>query len=237
MQIKVLFFASYKDQTGKRKVELDLVNISNIKELKTYLVELFPGLKSTINSALISIDNEFAFDEDPIRDHAEVAIFPPVSGGKAQSNKTYIALVKEKIDLNECLSRITTDNTGAACIFSGMVRGYTKRASTHITEYLVYEAYTSMAELKLQHVADEIRDQWPTIEGIVIIQRIGHLAPGESTVAVACSAAHRNTGVFEAARYGIDRLKEIVPIWKKEVGPHGELWVEGKYKPNPNDKS
>ncbi len=64
--------------------------------------------------------------------------------------------------------------------------------------------------------------RWPTVEGIAIVQRIGRLYPMTPTVLIACTAAHRDTGVFEAARYGIDRLKEIVPVWKKEVGPHGE---------------
>jgi molybdopterin synthase catalytic subunit len=63
------------------------------------------------------------------------------------------------------------------------------------------------------------------------VQRVGTLLPGTPTVLVACSAAHRDTGVFEAARYGIDRLKEIVPVWKKEVGPDGEQWLEGSYVP------
>jgi molybdopterin synthase catalytic subunit len=62
------------------------------------------------------------------------------------------------------------------------------------------------------------------------------LDPGTPTVLIACSAAHRDTGVFEAARYGIDRLKEIVPVWKKEIGPDGEAWVEGKYTPTGEDK-
>lgn len=237
MHINVLFFASYRDQTGTRKTQIELVKITNIGELKLHLVELYPGLKSTINSALIAIDNEFAFDEDPIHDHAEVAVFPPVSGGNSGGKRTYYAVVEGKIDLNDCLSQITTEETGAACIFSGMVRGYTKGEKSHITEYLVYEAYKSMAELKLQQVIDEIRNQWPTVEGIAIIQRIGHLVPGDPTVVIACSSAHRDTGVFEATRYGIDRLKEIVPVWKKEVGPDGELWVEGEYRPNINDKS
>ena len=68
-------------------------------------------------------------------------------------------------------------------------------------------------------------------EGIAIVQRIGKLYPKTPTVLIACTAAHRDTGVFEAARYGIDRLKEIVPIWKKEVSPDGQFWVEGDYIP------
>ncbi|MCH7567421.1 MAG: molybdenum cofactor biosynthesis protein MoaE, partial [Nitrospirae bacterium] len=95
----------------------------------------------------------------------------------------------------------------------------------------------AMAEAKLQQVSDEIRKEWPAVEGIAIVQRLGHLEPGTPTVLIACSAGHRDTGVFEAARYGIDRLKQIVPIWKKEVGPSGEFWSEGEYRPEPMDRS
>ena len=116
-----------------------------------------------------------------------------------------------------------------------MVRGETKRGDAHETEYLEYEAYVPMAEAKMKQVADEIRERWPVIEGIAIVQRIGKLYPKTPTVLIACTAAHRDTGVFDAARYGIDRLKEIVPVWKKEVGPSGEEWVEGDYIPKPGE--
>jgi len=116
-----------------------------------------------------------------------------------------------------------------------MVRGETKRGDAHETVYLEYEAYVPMAEAKMKQVADEIREKWPTVEGIAIVQRIGKLYPKAPTVLIACTAAHRDTGVFEAARYGIDRLKEIVPVWKKEVGPDGEEWVEGDYRPKPRE--
>lgn len=141
--------------------------------------------------------------------------------------------------MNELLAQITLTSTGAAAIFTGMVRGETlrrgsaqaSRGEAHETEYLEYEAYIPMAEAKMKQVADEIRAKWNGIEGIAIVQRIGKLYPKTPTVLIACTAAHRDTGVFEAARYGIDRLKEIVPIWKKEVNPNGEEWVEGDYIP------
>jgi molybdopterin synthase catalytic subunit len=87
----------------------------------------------------------------------------------------------------------------------------------------------------MKQVADEIRAKWSVIEGIAIVQRIGKLYPKTPTVLIACTAAHRDTGVFEAARYGIDRLKEIVPIWKKEVSLDGQFWVEGDYTPKPGE--
>jgi molybdopterin synthase catalytic subunit len=144
---------------------------------------------------------------------------------------TIFSITEDEIDLNNLLARITLTSTGAAAIFTGMVRGTTRRGDSHETEYLEYEAYAPMAEEKMKQVAQEIRARWASVEGIAIVQRVGKLYPQTPTILIACTAAHRDTGVFEAARYGIDRLKEIVPIWKKEVGPNGESWVEGDYFP------
>jgi len=144
---------------------------------------------------------------------------------------TIFSITEDAIDLNALLAQITLTSTGAAAIFTGMVRGETERGEAHETDYLEYEAYIPMAEAKMKQVAEEIRAKWPMIEGIAILQRIGKLYPKTPTVLVACTAAHRDTGVFEAARYGIDRLKEVVPIWKKEVSSDGEFWVEGEYIP------
>ncbi|MBL1171506.1 MAG: molybdenum cofactor biosynthesis protein MoaE [Chloroflexi bacterium] len=144
---------------------------------------------------------------------------------------TICFITENEIDLNDLLARITLTTTGAAAIFTGMVRGVTSRDDPHETTYLEYESYKPMAEAKMKQVADEIRERWSTIEGIAIVQRIGNLYPHTPTVLIACMAAHRETGVFDAARYGIDRLKEIVPVWKKEVGPNGKEWIVGDYFP------
>ena len=148
---------------------------------------------------------------------------------------TFYSVSEAEIDLNDLLEQITLPSTGAAAIFTGMVRGVTSGNDPHETIYLDYEAYIPMAEAKMKQVADEIRQRWSSVEGIAIVQRVGRLYPKTPTVLIACTAAHRDTGVFDAARYGIDRLKEIVPIWKKEVGPEGEEWVEGEYIPKPGE--
>jgi len=144
---------------------------------------------------------------------------------------TILSITEDEIDLNRLLAQITLPTTGAAAFFTGMVRGITSRGNRHETAYLEYESYKPMAEAKMKQVANEIRARWDTIEGIAIVQRVGKLHPCTPTVLIACTAPHRNTGVFDAARYGIDRLKEIVPVWKKEFGPQGEEWVEGDYVP------
>ena len=151
------------------------------------------------------------------------------------SYPTILSVSEAELDLDSLLEQITLDSTGAAAVFTGMVRGVTARDNPHETVYLEYEAYVPMAKAKMKQVAEEIRERWPSVEGIAIVQRIGKLYPRTPTVLIACTAPHRDTGVFEAARYGIDRLKEIVPIWKKEVGPDGQFWVEGDYIPDADD--
>lgn len=144
---------------------------------------------------------------------------------------TIYSITEDEIDINALLAQITLTSTGAASIFTGMVRGVTTRDDPHETEFLEYESYKPMAEAKMKQVAGEIRERWDSVEGIAVVQRIGKLYPRTPTVLIACTSAHRNTGVFEAARYGIDRLKEIVPVWKNEIGPNGQEWVEGSYIP------
>jgi molybdopterin synthase catalytic subunit len=232
-KVSVLFFASLKDRAGIKNTILEVPDGTRVAELKTILGEQYPDLKPALGSALISINREYAFETDLIPSGAEIGIFPPVSGGDLP---TIIAVVEGEINLNQILTQITLPTTGAACFFTGMVRKTTRRDDPHETIYLEYEAYLPMAEAKMRQVADEIRLRWSDVEGIAMVQRIGHLEPGTPTVLIACTAAHRDSGVFEAARYGIDRLKEIVPVWKKEVGPQGETWVEGVYYPMPDDK-
>ncbi|MFC1936508.1 molybdenum cofactor biosynthesis protein MoaE [Chloroflexota bacterium] len=221
-KIKVLFFATFRDKTGKKE---ETVEIPEGITVKTF--------KENMGFMLVAVNKDFAFDEDTIPDDAEVALFPPVSGGSGFP--TVFEITKEELNLNSLLDEITLPSTGAACFFTGMVRSVTKRDKGLETDYLEYQAYKPMAEAKMQQVADEIREKWPSVEGIAIVQRIGVLYPGTLTVMIACTAGHRDTGVFEAARYGIDRLKQIIPVWKKEVGIGGEEWVEGEYIPRPGE--
>jgi molybdopterin synthase catalytic subunit len=235
--VTVLFFATLKERAGVKQAVMALPEGACVRDLKARLAADFPGLKDSLASMLVAVNREFAFDDDPLPMGAEIAVFPPVSGGSEQAFPTFCMVTEDELDLDDLTARVTLPTTGAACLFTGMVRGVTKRNDAkeliqpHETTYLEYEAYRPMAEAKMLQVADEIRARWPAVEGIAIVQRIGRLEPGTPTVLIACSAAHRDTGVFEAARYGIDRLKEIVPVWKKEVGPQGETWVEGEYFP------
>lgn len=232
-KVTLFFFATFRVKAGVKEATLDVPDGATVAQLRGLVAEKFPELADSIYIALVAVNKDYAADEVLIPEGAEIAMFPPVSGGSQPP--TIFAVTNDELDLDDLLKKITLPSTGAAAIFTGMVRGKTKRDDPHETEYLEYEAYQEMAEDKMAQVAEEIRAKWPTIEGIAVVQRIGKLFPGTPTVLIACTAAHRDTGVFEAARYGIDRLKQIVPIWKKEVGPGGEVWIEGDYIPQPGE--
>jgi len=236
-QVRILFFATLRDLAGNQEISVDVESGTNVKELKAIVVSLYPSINESVNNILIAVNQEFAFDEDIIPEGAEIGLFPPVSGGADSGTLDLIAVSEEELVFCEFISKITMPTTGAICSFVGTVRAKTLTDNPHETSFLEYEAYKPMAEIKMRQVADEIRNKWPKVEGIAIIQRIGHLDPGTQTVLIACSSPHRDDGVFEASRYGIDRLKEIVPIWKKEVDPEGEAWVDGKYIPTYEDKA
>ena len=238
MRITVLFFATLRDVVGARTLTLELDDsVNSIKLLRAELTRRYPAAAANLEVALAAINEEFAQDHDRFAHGAEVAFFPPVSGGAGSSRPELFRLPSQPINHDEIVAAITTPRTGAVCMFTGLVRGQTTKVG-HLpaTQYLEYEAYEPMALAKMKQVAQEIRARWPKVEGIAIIQRIGTLHVGDNTVLCACSAPHRDDGCFEAARFGIDRLKEIVPVWKKEVGAAGEIWIEGDYRPTAGDK-
>lgn len=237
MQVTVLFFATLKDRAGTDRLSLDLPDAATLDDLRAALNAQQPALAEHLKVAVSAINREFAFAGQVLNPGDEVAFFPPVSGGSGGNVWPEVFELADKpIDLNALTRAITSPATGAICLFSGAVRGETNAdGQIVLTARLEYEAYAPMALAKMRQVAAEIRERWPLVQGMALVQRVGPLAVGEPTVLIACAAAHRDQGCFEAARYGIDRLKEIVPVWKKEVGPTGDHWVEGDYHPGPQD--
>ena len=132
-----------------------------------------------------------------------------------------IRLTHDPIDYAVLTESVRSPLCGAVALFLGTVRDLT---GSEITEFLVYEAYPPMAEKKLTEIEAEVRSRWAVGE-VAIVHRLGRLGVGEVSVAVAVSAPHR-AAAFDACRFAIDTLKELVPIWKKENGPDGRAtWV------------
>ena len=132
-----------------------------------------------------------------------------------------IEITEAAIDHAALTERVRSNRAGAVCTFLGTVREMT---GDRRTASLDYEAYPDMALKKIGEIEDEARRRWPVIE-LAIVHRVGHLDLGEVSVVVAVSCPHRNQA-FDACRWLIDTLKEVVPIWKKEVWADGqEEWV------------
>lgn len=131
-------------------------------------------------------------------------------------------ITTERIDPEAVRSLVEDDGAGAIVLFHGVVRN--RALSGREVTHLEYEAYPEMAEEKMEQIGQEIRDRYD-IKQVAIVHRVGQLALGEASVVIAVSSARRRSA-FEASEYAIHRLKEIVPIWKKEIGPDGQSWVE-----------
>jgi molybdopterin converting factor subunit 1 len=230
MQLVVRLFATLRDRAKTNQVVVELVDGATVGVMREKLAADYPALAVSLPTCLVAVNQEFAFADTPLHPGDEVALFPPVSGGTDWPTITRIT--PDALDVNEVVHSLTLPTTGAVVAFTGAVRGSEQEKKV---VRLFYEAYTPMAEAKLRQVADEMRAKFPAVEGIALIQRVGMLVAGEPTVLVAVSSPHRDQGCFEAARYGIDRIKEIVPVWKKEIGPNGEEWIEGHYTPKAGD--
>ncbi|MCY7351254.1 MAG: molybdenum cofactor biosynthesis protein MoaE [Cytophagaceae bacterium] len=131
-----------------------------------------------------------------------------------------ILLTHQPIDVPAVMAHVQTGSAGAVDIFIGTVRNQTQQKRVVRLEY---EAYEPMALKKMQELVDEVRRRWP-VEQVAIVHRVGVLDIGEAAVVIAVSTPHR-AEAFEACRWLIDTLKEVVPIWKKEVFEDGEVWV------------
>jgi molybdopterin converting factor subunit 1 len=228
-EIKVLFFSTFRDRVGEREINIEIPEEFTVSQVKILISEKYPSLGDNLDFILVAINKDFAFDDDLIPDNAELAFFPPVSGGSGR--KFSYQITEKEIKLDEIMAELNSPEIGATSFFVGTVRGYTAGGGGRETEYLEYEAFTEMAERNMEKIGDEIKEKWLLIERVYIVQRIGKQFPQEISVVVACNSSHRNSGIFEAAKFGIDRLKQIVPVWKKEVGPNGEEWIEGDFIP------
>ncbi|WP_242338919.1 MULTISPECIES: molybdopterin converting factor subunit 1 [unclassified Anaeromyxobacter] len=213
MAIQILYFAGAREAAGASRETLERAPAS-VAELRRALEAAHPALARILPRCRIAVDQEFAPDDAPLRDGAEVAIVPPVSGGAPR-----FQVVDRPLTLAEVVDAVSGPGRGGVVTFTGAVRGesHGKRVVR-----LEYEAYAPMAERKLAEIGAEVA-RAHGVE-VAIVHRVGALAPGEAAVVIACAAAHR-TPAFRACEACIERLKQDVPIWKREVYDDGSVWV------------
>jgi molybdopterin synthase catalytic subunit len=127
----------------------------------------------------------------------------------------------EPLSADALVDAVTVPEAGGVCVFLGVVRN--NNAGRPVVA-LEYEAHVPMAEAKMKDIGEQVHRRWPDVRQVAMVHRIGRLAIGEASVVIAVSAAHRREA-FEACHFAIDRLKETVPIWKREVFEDGAVWV------------
>lgn len=219
MNVGVLLFAGARDAVGKKSVVTQVSDGASVTTLLRQLTTEYPRLESLLDVTQVAVNEEYVPREHVLADGDEVALIPPVSGG---SDDGPFLVVDRPITPDELHESVRSSGDGAVLTFSGVVRD---RTGSTVTDHLVYEAYGSMAQKKMQQLACEARERWP-IGRVAMVHRTGRLEVGEISILLSVASPHR-AAAFHAGQFLIDRLKEEVPIWKKEVGPSGDFWVEG----------
>jgi molybdopterin synthase catalytic subunit len=230
MQARVLFFGMLRDIVGMSREEAEFPEGADLRLVFASYAARFPRLADLARSIVVARNQEFAEPATKLAEGDEVAFLPPVSGGCHTSELEiteaghYFALVRHPIDTGAVIARLLTGAEGAVVTFEGTARNHTKGRPTRCLDY---ECYESMALKTMARIGLEIVGAHP-VERVAMVHRLGRLLIGETSVAVIVTAPHR-LAAFEAALEGIDRLKKVVPIWKKEHFVDGEVWVEGEW--------
>jgi molybdopterin converting factor subunit 1 len=223
LQIRVRLFASLRELTGESTAQVEVPAGSHAGDVWDACVRRWPALAARRQSTVLAVNQEFAKPDVPVHDGDEVALLPPVSGGgTARGSERMIELTDLPLNTEALSNMVMRPSDGGLVIFSGVVRNHSEDRAVR---YLVYEAYREMALAKLEQVQRETLERWP-MANVAMAHRLGRMEIGETSVIVAASAPHR-AEAFAAGRYAIDRLKEIVPIWKKEFFAEGESWPAG----------
>jgi len=219
MRIKVLFFGVTRDLAGFPQEQTEISEGATLETLWDRYSARFPRLNYVSGTLLLAVNQEIAGRARVLKDGDEVAFLPPVSGG---TNGDFYLLTRSAIPTADLAGQQKAPEDGAVVVFEGVVRNnsHGRRAL-----YLEYEAYEPMAIRKMEEIGGEVRRRFE-IDRIGIIHRLGRLEIGETSVAIIVTSAHRRAA-FDACRFAIDRLKQIVPIWKKEFFEDGSVWAEG----------
>jgi len=220
MKVNVLFFGITRELTGFAQEQVELPEGEALDGLWRRFKTRFPRLGSIEDSLLLAVNQEITKRSTPLHDGDEVAFLPPVSGG---AGGDFFRITRDAIPAGELAQQLRASEDGAVVVFEGVVRSHSRgRATLH----LEYEAYEPMAVRKLEEIGREARQKF-AIDRIGMIHRLGRLEIGETSVAIVVTAEHRRAA-FAACQYAIDRLKQVVPIWKKEFYADGAVWAEGE---------
>jgi MoaE-MoaD fusion protein len=216
MDVDVRYFALIREIIGSPADRRSVPDGATAGELFDQLIAEHPRLARVRPMTMLMVNQAYVAADHPLRDGDEVALIPPVSGGE----DSRFRVQRDRLDARETESLVAHPGAGAIVTFVGTVRDHGRgQPVTH----LEYEAYAPAAERMLCQIGIEIHERWG-LEHVAIAHRTGDLAVGEASVVISVAAAHRDAA-FAACRYAIERIKEIVPIWKKEHYADGAVWI------------
>jgi MoaE-MoaD fusion protein len=208
VRITVKLFAGLRERAGESERDLELDAGARVGDVWQPL-----GLGEEPEGLLYAVNKAYAPPDRRLSDGDEVALIPPVSGGE-------LRLTENPIDVGAVIAEVADDQAGAVATFLGTTR---MRSRGRTVLYLEYEAYEGMAEKVMEEIAATLRERYELCR-IAITHRIGRVGIGETSVAIAVSAPHREHALA-ACKEAIDTLKVDVPLWKKEVYEGGEEWI------------
>lgn len=218
--VRVRFFARLREQAGVEHETVEVPAGASLTAVYDALRRSHPALPEP-DGIRVALNQEFRDWPATVSDGDEVALIPPVSGGAPETGVMF-EITTEPLDARRLEAAVGHAGAGAICTFTGVVRDNSRGRS--VTE-LEYEAYAEMAVAQMRKIGDEIAGRWPEAR-VAMAHRTGRLDIGEASVVVSVSCPHRAEAIA-ACKWGIDRLKESVPVWKKEHAADGTFWIEG----------
>lgn len=218
--VHVRYHAAARELAGcaRDTIELDAPAVT-LESLRAQLAARHESLRPYMDRMRFAVNGELVTETHEVCDGDEVDLLPPVAGGGGYAG--HVAISEEPLSVDECMRAVMHSGAGGVVVFTGVVRDH---AEGHAVARLDYEAHVELARKEMQRIVGELTDEIPEAR-VAVTHRIGQLEVGDLAVIVAASAPHRGEA-FEACRAAIDRIKETVPIWKKEWAPDGTAhWV------------
>jgi MoaE-MoaD fusion protein len=208
VRVVVRLFAGLRERAGDGTREIEVAERTRASDVWAAI-----GLGEEPNGVLYAINKQYVERDTELADGDELALIPPVSGGAFR-------LTEDPIDVDGVVAEVRRAEAGAIATFSGTTRIHSRGRTVH---HLEYEAYPGMAEKVMEEIATRLKEKYELCE-VAITHRIGRVGIGDTSVAIAVSAPHRDDALA-ACKEAIDTLKEQVPLWKKEVYEGGEEWI------------
>lgn len=215
MQIQVRYFAVFRERLRRDQETLEVPAGATVSAALALLAERHPTIAALKGRYQTAVNQTMVTGEHALGDGDELALIPPVAGGARRA-----FVVEEPPSMTRCMDEVTSEAMGGLVTFTGVVRRQNRGKRV---ERLHYEAYRDMAEKVLRELCEEIEGELPGCR-LAVEHRVGTLGVGDIAVAIAAAAPHRKEA-FRACEAMIDRLKERVPIWKKERTVDGDEWV------------